>query len=125
MGQKLTVQQFRSLRNLNRGKTMMMEMRMVLISVRTTHLDVVGWIAGRNVETAVQLYAGGIKCKSTQLSCLLRKEVGKYVFRSMLDIYSSLRSTSQEVCLMDGARIPYGVMMKNSEHGRGLDDPKE
>jgi len=93
---------------------MLMEIRMV----RTTRLDVVGRIAEKNVETAVQLYAGGIKCKPTQMSCLLRKEVGKQAFRSMLDIYSSLRSTSQGMCLPDGTHIPYEVIMKNSEHGR-------
>ena len=58
------------------------------------------------------------------MSCLSRKEVGKHIFQSVVDIYSSIRSTSQGMCLMKGNHLPYEVMMKNSEQRRELEDPE-
>ena len=84
----------------------LMEMEVVMISARITRLDVVEQIPERNVNTAVQLYAGGIKCKTNQISCFSRKDVGKHIFRSVVDIYSSIRSTSQGMCLMKGNNLP-------------------
>jgi len=101
-----------------------MEMEFVLVSVRTTRLEGIGLIAKRNVETAAQLYARKIECKPEQLVCISRRKVGMHAFWAVLNIYASLRSTSQGVCMLDGAPIPLGVMMKNFEHERKLDDPQ-
>jgi len=87
-------------------RTQTEEMEFVLVSVKTTRLEGIGLIAKRNEETAAQLYAGKIEYKPEQLVCISRRKVGMHVFRAVLDIYASLRSTSQGVCMLDEAPIP-------------------
>merc|ERR1719319_150170 len=64
MGQKFPIQPAIAIkeRDFDVGETRLMEMQVMMISSKDTHLDVEERIVERNVETAVQLYTGNIGC---------------------------------------------------------------
>jgi len=95
LGQKVSTEQFGEFWNPSRRGTLLVEMGFVLLSRSVTNIKGIEVVANRNLETAKTLYAGKIKCRPTQYSCLSRRKVAMYKFRSTLDAFANLQNTTQ------------------------------
>lgn len=100
MGTKLSLEQAMAVKN-GRFGVKLLEIECVIITVVDTRLAVIERIAQRNIETAVESYPVLIVCAVTERSCISRRKVGKHLFRGVIDVYSSLGSTSRALYIME------------------------